>query len=345
MRSKPFMAVAGLLVVLLALAGAMLIYDSGRKDTIAKGISVGGVDIGGLKRDAAEAKLRTALADPLKQPIVGEINGHHFTLTPQTSKVTVDVESSVTAALDRSQDGGILSRTVRGITGGKVKDDLDVTINYDRGAVPALVQRVRDRMNTEPVDADIDISTAGVKTVQSKPGLAVNVRALRHSVKRRLMNAGVKRTFQIKAETLKPEVTTKELAEKYPTVIVVNRGAFTLQLYNDLKPTKSYPIAVGMAGLETPQGLYHIQDKQVNPYWHVPNSAWAGDLAGTVVPPGPSNPIQARWMGIYNGAGIHGTTDVGSLGSAASHGCVRMSIPDVEDLYDRVDVGTPVYVG
>jgi lipoprotein-anchoring transpeptidase ErfK/SrfK len=50
-------------------------------------------------------------------------------------------------------------------------------------------------------------------------------------------------------------------------------------------------------------------------------------------------------MGIYNGAGIHGTTDVGSLGSAASHGCVRMSIPDVEDLYDRVDVGTPVYVG
>ena len=44
-------------------------------------------------------------------------------------------------------------------------------------------------------------------------------------------------------------------------------------------------------------------------------------------------------------AGIHGTTDTASLGSAASHGCVRMSIPDVIDLYDRVDVGTPIYIG
>ena len=76
----------------------------------------------------------------------------------------------------------------------------------------------------------------------------------------------------------------------------------------------------------------------------MPNSAWAGDLAGQVIPPGPSNPIKARWMGIYAGAGIHGTTDVGSLGSAASHGCIRMAIPDVIDLYDRTPIGTTVYI-
>ena len=62
------------------------------------------------------------------------------------------------------------------------------------------------------------------------------------------------------------------------------------------------------------------------------------------MPPGPDNPLKARWMGIYNGAGFHGTSDDGSLGSAASHGCVRMAVPDVIDLYDRVDVGTPVYI-
>ena len=50
-------------------------------------------------------------------------------------------------------------------------------------------------------------------------------------------------------------------------------------------------------------------------------------------------------MGIYAGAGIHGTDDVGSLGTAASHGCVRMSVPDVIELYDQVDVGTPIYIG
>ena len=107
---------------------------------------------------------------------------------------------------------------------------------------------------------------------------------------------------------------------------------------------KTYKIAVGRAGLETPAGLYQIQDKQTNPSWHVPNSAWAGDLAGKVIPPGPDDPIKARWMGLFDGAGIHGTTDIASLGSAASHGCVRMAIPDVEDLYDRVSVGTPVYI-
>jgi lipoprotein-anchoring transpeptidase ErfK/SrfK len=49
-------------------------------------------------------------------------------------------------------------------------------------------------------------------------------------------------------------------------------------------------------------------------------------------------------MGIYNGAGIHGTDATGSIGSAASHGCIRMLIPDVVELYDQVPVGAPVYI-
>jgi len=108
---------------------------------------------------------------------------------------------------------------------------------------------------------------------------------------------------------------------------------------------KTYPIAVGQVGLETPAGLYNIQNKGVNVPWSVPNSAWAGSLAGTVVPGGvPENPLKARWMGIFDGAGIHGTDQIGSLGSAASHGCVRMAIPDVIELYDKVQVGSPVYI-
>ena len=95
-------------------------------------------------------------------------------------------------------------------------------------------------------------------------------------------------------------------------------------------------------GLETPAGLYAIQNKAVNAAWTVPNSAWAGSLAGTVVPGGaPDNPLKARWMGIFDGAGIHGTDQTGSLGTAASHGCVRMAIPDVIELYDQVKVQTP----
>src|SRR5919204_184350 len=117
------------------------------------------------------------------------------------------------------------------------------------------------------------------------------------------------------------------------------------KLDDDLKPTQTFGIAVGMVGLETPAGQYTIANKAINPAWHVPNSPWAGDLAGTVIPgDDPSNPIKARWLGIYDGVGIHGTSDDASIGHNASHGCIRMHIPDIEKLYDEVPVGAAVYI-
>ena len=103
---------------------------------------------------------------------------------------------------------------------------------------------------------------------------------------------------------------------------------------------------MGMPAWPTPDGLFSIQTKQVDPTWSVPNSSWAGSLAGQVIPGGaPNNPLKARWMGFSGGAGIHGTAEVDSLGSAASHGCIRMMIPDVVSLYKKVDVGTPIFIG
>jgi len=125
----------------------------------------------------------------------------------------------------------------------------------------------------------------------------------------------------------------------------VDRNSFKLRFYRHLKLVKEYGVAIGASGYDTPTGLYHIQNKAVDPAWSVPNSSWAGSLAGQTIPGGsPENPLKARWMGIYNGAGIHGTAEDDSIGSAASHGCIRMHVPDVIELYDRVDVNTPVYI-
>jgi lipoprotein-anchoring transpeptidase ErfK/SrfK len=94
-----------------------------------------------------------------------------------------------------------------------------------------------------------------------------------------------------------------------------------------------------------PAGRYAIQNKQVDPAWHVPNSAWAGSLAGQVIPGGAANnPLRARWLGIANGVGIHGTAEDWSIGTRASHGCIRMHVSDVIDLYPRVPVGSPVLI-
>ena len=148
-----------------------------------------------------------------------------------------------------------------------------------------------------------------------------------------------------RTEVVQPKVTTEELAKKYPAILVVNRSAFQLTLYKNLKLVKTYGIAVGQVGLETPAGLYHIQNKAVNPAWTCRTPTGPAPWRGKVIPGGmPENPLKARWLGIFDGAGIHGTDAASSIGSAASHGCIRMLIPDVIELYDQVPVGAPIYI-
>ena len=248
------------------------------------------------------------------------------------------------AALARSRQGGLLSRVWREVTGGKQEANLPAQVSYSHRAVQRLVTRVENGVNRPARDARVDFA-ADLRRIDGRTGLAVRAQRLEDEIARSLASTGGDRSFVAQTRKIQPKVTTAELADKYPKVIVVDRSNFRLRLYRHLKLEKTYGIAVGQVGLETPAGLYKIENKEVNPAWHVPNSAWAGSLAGKVIPGGvPENPIRERWMGIYAGAGIHGTTDDGSIGSAASHGCIRMHIPDVIDLYDRVDVGTPVYI-
>jgi len=145
--------------------------------------------------------------------------------------------------------------------------------------------------------------------------------------------------------TERPDRTFEDFAKRYPTVLAVDRDAKVLRLYKNLKLAKRYRIAVGKAGTETAAGRYEIVEKDVDPTWHAPNKAWAGELAGQTIPASdPRNPLEARWMGFHDGQGIHGTADVDSLGTAASHGCIRMAVPDVKRLYREVDVGTPLFL-
>jgi lipoprotein-anchoring transpeptidase ErfK/SrfK len=331
--------------VLLVGAGSLYAFDRSARTKIADGVSVNGVPVGGLTPAQARAKLSAALLEPLDRPVSVRYHGRRFTLTPKAANIAIDIDGSVDRAMDVSRSGNLFSRTWREVRGSALNARVEAKISWDRGAVRRIVRRVRAKLTIEPRDASVDLSSGKVDPVTSRDGRAVNTRKLHHDIKAALLDTGDTRIARVRTSVVKPKVTTDQLAKKYPAIIVVNRSAFTLTLYKDLKLAKTYHIAVGQVGLETPAGLYHIQNKAINPAWHVPNSAWAGDLAGTVVPGGtPENPLKARWLGIFAGAGIHGTSDTGSIGSAASHGCIRMLIPDVIELYDQVPVGAPVYI-
>ncbi len=143
----------------------------------------------------------------------------------------------------------------------------------------------------------------------------------------------------------KPAVGAKDLKRRYPTIITVDKSTFTLRLFRNLHYARSYGVAVGQPAYPTPEGLFAIQSKQVNPTWTAPNSPWAGESAGqSYAANDPGNPLAARWMGVNGSVGIHGTYQDYSIGSAASHGCIRMHASDVIDLYNRVSIGTPVLI-
>ncbi len=337
----PVAVVAALAVVVVGGAWA---YDHSRQDTIASGVKVGEVEVGGLTAVQAQTRLQRQLLDPLREPIVIKRGTRSWRLGSKEARIAADIEGSVDAAMQQGREGSFFTRTWRSLTGREVAADLQPELTFNDHAVVRLIDRVRRVVDRKARDATVTFTGNTVEPVADRPGRRLQAGALHRDIRLAIVSPTADRTFVAHTRRVKPKVTTAELGRKYPTLITVNRDGFRLTLFRNLRRVKTYTIAVGQVGLETPAGLYAIQDKQVNPSWHVPNSDWAGDLAGKVIPPGPDNPIKARWMGIYAGAGIHGTSDIGSLGSAASHGCVRMKVSDVEDLFDRVAVGTPVYI-
>jgi lipoprotein-anchoring transpeptidase ErfK/SrfK len=337
------------LVAVLVLGGGIVIagaaaYDHGRRDRLANGIRIGEVDVGGLDTTRAAQRVRRLGVAARQRDLRVHAKGRTFVLPASKLHVTADVESAVARALADSRRGWIGSRVARELTGGKVSERIPLVTHYAPGVIGALAERVAEATERKAVDAAVVPSASGLSKSPSKRGLDVNTKALRHALG--LAASTPSRPADIKAPTrhVAAKVKASDLADRYPAYIIINRGAHKLSFYSHLKLAHSYGIAVGRAGLETPAGLYDIQWKETNPSWHVPNSAWAGALAGTTVPPGPGNPIQARWMAFNGGAGIHGTSEDASIGTNASHGCVRMHIPDVIALYARTPVGTPVFV-
>jgi lipoprotein-anchoring transpeptidase ErfK/SrfK len=344
-RNRSFILVAAFSAVLVVAGGALYSYDRARADEIAPGVRVGGVPLGGLTPDQARARLERQVLQPLEQPIVVHHAEKTWKLGPREARLRADLSAMVDEALARSRQGDIFSRSWRSFTGERLAEDLRPTVEYSDAAVIRLLDKVRKSIERPAKDATVKISAQGVSTVPGVEGLAVQASQLHRQIGAAITSTTASRTFVAKTRHTQPKVTTAELKRKYETVIIVNRSQFQLRLFKNLKNTQNYGIAVGQVGLETPAGEYTIANKAINPAWHVPNSDWAGKLAGKVIPgDDPTNPIKARWLGIYDGVGIHGTSDDASIGHNASHGCIRMHIPDVERLYDEVPVGSPVYI-
>jgi lipoprotein-anchoring transpeptidase ErfK/SrfK len=328
-----------------ALGLAIAAPASGDDRVIAPGISAGGVDLGGMTVDQAAATLQSVLGPHLRRDLVYTAGGVAYRLSMSQAKLKFDALLTAKRAANATPPPPPDPAAPPPAGGTASGVSVPLALSHARLAVRAWVAAVARQAYHAPRNATVRITLRHLHLRRAVVGRGLNKTAAARDIDTAL-DTDTTRQLTRRLRHVYPKLNANRVERLYNTVVTVDREHFTLRLFKGLKLRKRYPIAVGMAGLDTPAGRYAIHDKQVNPAWHVPNSAWAGSLAGQTIPPNsPDNPIKARWLGIADGVGIHGTAEDWSIGSRASHGCIRMHIGDVIDLYPRVPVGTPVLIG
>jgi lipoprotein-anchoring transpeptidase ErfK/SrfK len=342
-------AVAAVLAALAALPFGVLAWAAeDGNDRLPAGTRIAGIDLGGLPAPIAIRRLRAQVGVPARRAAHVSIDGDTpVTLTSAQAGVHLDLRAVVHRALARGRRGSFLTRGWRELTGAKLASSTAVRVRVDRRAVQAFVDRIAEQVAVPAQAATLDVSVHAVGVTEGHDGRRLaDPDGLADRLVAALREPGSARRLDARTEVVPAPATDTSLWDAHPVVVTVSHDEKLVRVFDHGKLVKSYPVAVGMPEYPTPYGTFSVQTMQKDPVWNVPDSDWAGDLAGTTVPGGsPDNPLKARFIGFDGSVGFHGTADIGSLGTAASHGCIRMHVGDVKDLFDRVSLGTTVYLG
>lgn len=331
LRMRRFLASAFAFTILLVPAASA----QSPEPVIRPGVTVAGLDVGGQTLSQAAGTIDRAYHHQLVTRNVSvRVGGKAYSLRTKKLAFVFDPAKSARRAYIAGND-----------TPAPAPVDVLPWTSYDKKKLAAFVARVDRSARVAPVNATVRITLQHIRKRPSKSGRELDEKGLSKALTLALTDPRAARQVRPKRAVVRAAVRVKDLKNRYGTVITISQSSFRLRLFKRLKFVKSYGVAVGQPAYPTPRGLFSIANKAVNPPWTAPNSPWAGAYRNETVAGGSSeNPLKARWMGIVNGVGIHGTGEPGSIGSRASHGCIRMTVPDVIDLYPRVPLGTPVLI-
>jgi lipoprotein-anchoring transpeptidase ErfK/SrfK len=286
---------------------------------IPAGVSVAGVRVDSLSAERARARIEAAF----NRPMTIEFHASPTSVSAAALGAKLNVDAAVSSALAATP-----------------RSRIGLPVRYSSARVARLVDSLARRYDRSAVDAKvIGATSVGPIFTPASSGIAVKVPTMRAAVAQ-LLRSGDRRPLVLQTRPVRPRRTPAN----FGAVIVVTRGANTLRLYESRTMVRAFPVATGQSIYPTPAGVWSIANKQRDPWWYPPTyDEWAKGLKP--VPPGPGNPLGTRWMGLTAaGVGIHGTDADTSIGYSASHGCVRMHVPDAEWLFEHVAVGTPVVI-
>jgi lipoprotein-anchoring transpeptidase ErfK/SrfK len=316
-------------LLLLAILGALAVPTAYAQDATTTGeepppppvvpenVTVAGVPIGGLTRDEAKAVLKAFFA----RPVVFAFRGQRREAAPWHVGARTDVGAAVAAALVAAPG-----------------DALGLPVRFDRTYLRSFVARLARAWSKQPVNSTVRLRDLRPRITKPREGYAILRRETRLLI-RAALQAHERGPLAVRYRVPRAHLTRRN----FGPVVVVRRGSRGLYLYRGSTFRRSFPVAVGLPQYPTPLGRFSIVSMQRNPWWYPPDAAWAA--GASPIPPGPGNPLGTRWMGLsVGGVGIHGTPNAASIGYSASHGCIRMRIPNAEWLFERVRIGTPVFI-
>jgi lipoprotein-anchoring transpeptidase ErfK/SrfK len=340
---KATVVALAVVVALVALgAGAAVAasrFDSASAARILPGVRVADVDVGGMTHDEAVRAVQRRADVTLEGDLAVRTAGSSWHVTPAALGTRADVASAVDRAFAVADGMSLVSRVYHRVADEPVRTSIQLRYTYDRARVTAFVRQAYDEVARPAVNAGIKLVDDQLVMRHARAGVEVRIRDAVARVRRALVRHGA--SVRVPVQRVDPKVTDDSLGK----TIVVDISENHLYLYDGFHVEKEYAVATAAQGFVTPVGSWTVVNKVENPSWTNPDPTGWGAGMPAYIPPGPGNPLGTRALYLNApGIRIHGTADTSSIGTYASHGCIRMLMPDVEELYPLVPVGTPVLV-
>ena len=315
-------------------------YEQSRSGLLLPGVFVSGIDIGGMTRSEAERVLAPSIRKVLNRKLRIKAGDMKWTRTAKQLGVRASVDRALDRAIGVSNRLGWTSRLFHRLLDRPVDEQFNMAVSMKGSAVDGFVNNVAQRVFKRPQNASLDLQDGEVIKRSSSPGRELVAESARKAILGALENG--RKSVKLRFTEIAPQVTEDELGQ----TIIIRLSENRLYLYDGLKVVKEYPVATGSPKFPTPQGRFSVINKRVNPTWVNPAKDTWGKKLPARIPPGPENPLGTRSLDLNApGIRIHGTPSSGSIGTYASHGCVRMYISDSEALFPLVEMGTPVIIG
>jgi hypothetical protein len=314
-------------------------YDAATADRLLPGVTIAGIDVGEMSRDGAIAAVTERAEAELGRQIEVRAGDEVWHVTPGELGMAANVESLVDEALARNGHYSWPERVFRRLFNRPISHASEVQLRPDVAHLRRFVETVAEAVAVDPSNASVDYVDGELVLERPKVGWSLPVPEAKRALREATLGGGA--FVELRMDRIRPEVTRADLGH----TIVVDLSELDLYLYDGLRRVKTYPVAAGQPAYPTPAGEWTVVDKVENPTWTNPAPDGWGQSLPAQIGPGPGNPLGTRALYLdAPGIRIHGTSASYSIGTYASHGCVRMFMEDVEELFTIVPTGTTVHI-